>query len=161
MTAIAELPTASEQARVELRELLQATLVELIALSLVGKQLHWNVAGPGFREIHLQLDELVVACRDLLDVVAERQAAIGISPDGRGEAVVASGLDPGAAGPVDAAEAVRLISGRVADVAQRVRSRLERVGELDLVSQGILIEVSRTLEQHLWMFRAQLPQGGS
>jgi DNA-binding ferritin-like protein len=72
MTAKAELPTASEHARVELREVLQATLVELISLSLVGKQLHWNVAGPGFRELHRQLDELVVACRDLLDIVAER-----------------------------------------------------------------------------------------
>ena len=37
---------------------LQATLVELIDLALVGKQAHWSVVGPQFRSIHLELDEI-------------------------------------------------------------------------------------------------------
>ena len=39
---------------------LQASLVDLVDLSLIGKQAHWNVIGKNFRSIHLQLDELVV-----------------------------------------------------------------------------------------------------
>ncbi len=55
----AHLPALGEHARDEAGHTLQLTLVELIALSLIGKQLHWNIAGPGFRDLHLQLDELV------------------------------------------------------------------------------------------------------
>ena len=58
-------PALGEHARKEAGRLLQLTLVELIALSLIGKQLHWNIAGPGFRELHLHLDELVDEWREL------------------------------------------------------------------------------------------------
>src|SRR5438445_1206735 len=91
----AHLPALGEHAREEAGQLLQLTLVELIALSLIGKQLHWTVFGPGFRELHLHLDELVDEWRELSDVVAERAVAIGFSPDGRAPAVVGqSDLEP-------------------------------------------------------------------
>ena len=51
---------------------LQSMLVELIDLALIGKQVHWNVEGPHFRSLHLELDELVDAWRALGDDVAER-----------------------------------------------------------------------------------------
>ena len=38
--------------------------MELIALLLLGKQLHWNIVGHGLRELHLQLDEFVDSWRD-------------------------------------------------------------------------------------------------
>jgi starvation-inducible DNA-binding protein len=38
---------------------LEATLHDLISLSLIGKQLHWAVVGQLFRPLHQQLDELV------------------------------------------------------------------------------------------------------
>lgn len=62
---------------------LQSTLVDLVGLSLIGKQAHWNLVGPRFRSIHLQLDEVVTAARDFSDTVAERAAALGLPPDGR------------------------------------------------------------------------------
>jgi hypothetical protein len=33
---------------------------------------------------------------------------------------------------------------------------MDRIGELDLASQDVLIEVTRELEQQLWMIRTQL-----
>jgi DNA-binding ferritin-like protein len=42
--------------REEVGQQLQATLVELIDLSLLGKQLHWSVVGPLFRPLHQQLE---------------------------------------------------------------------------------------------------------
>ncbi|HZC53808.1 MAG TPA: ferritin-like domain-containing protein, partial [Mycobacterium sp.] len=68
---------------------LEAVLHELVALSLIGKQLHWAVFGPLFREIHLQVDELVDSWRDLADKVAERAVALGVIPDGQAPAVAA------------------------------------------------------------------------
>ncbi|CAM5571718.1 Starvation-induced DNA protecting protein OS=Streptomyces glaucescens OX=1907 GN=SGLAU_28530 PE=3 SV=1 [Streptomyces glaucescens] len=61
---------------------LQDTLVDLLGLSLIGKQAHWNIVGPRFRSIHLQLDEVVATARAHSDTVAERCAALGESPDG-------------------------------------------------------------------------------
>src|SRR5216110_1050077 len=79
---------------------LQATLYELIDLSLIGKQLHWAVVGPLFRPLHLQLDELVDSWRELADTVAERAVATGFAPDGQAAAIAAGSeiapVEPGA-----------------------------------------------------------------
>ncbi len=69
---------------------LQATLVDLVDLSLIAKQAHWNVVGSNFRSAHLQLDELVATARQYVDEVAERANAIGISPNGKAKTVVES-----------------------------------------------------------------------
>src|SRR6478752_10524276 len=66
---------------------LQGALVDLVDLSLVAKQVHWNVVGPRFRSVHLQLDEVVDTARTHSDTVAERASAIGVSPDGRAATV--------------------------------------------------------------------------
>lgn len=62
---------------------LQTNLVDLIDLALQGKQAHWNLAGPHFRSVHLQLDEIIDAARLGSDEVAERMATLGSAPDGR------------------------------------------------------------------------------
>lgn len=151
------LPALGEHAREEAGQLLQSTLVELIALSLIGKQLHWNIAGPGFRDLHLQLDELVSEWQELSDTVAERAVAIGFSPDGRAPTVVAqSQLEPVAPGPTTIPDAIHQLTKRVAEVDERVRERSERLGEIDLASQDVLIEATRMLEKQLWLIRSQL-----
>jgi starvation-inducible DNA-binding protein len=69
--------TLPDDARQVTGDALQSTLVDLVGLSLIGKQAHWNLVGPRFRSIHLQLDEVVTAARDFSDTVAERAAALG------------------------------------------------------------------------------------
>jgi|SRR5207302_9876423 len=152
------LPSLGSHERGEVGRCLQESLTELIALSLMGKQFHWNVVGPLFKPLHLQLDELVDAWRDLSDTVAERAVAIGFPVDGRAAAVVASGLDPVDDGLIDDRIVVRELARRVAEVAERIRARMNRLSDLDLASQDVLIEVVRSLEMQLWMIRAQFPQ---
>ncbi|MCC6791191.1 MAG: DNA starvation/stationary phase protection protein [Thermomicrobiales bacterium] len=137
---------------------LQATLFELVDLSLVGKQLHWSVTGAHFRELHLMLDELVDSWRDLADTVAERAVAIGSFPDGQAEVVAeGSGMAAVARGPIDDAAVVREVARRLAETNERARERMDRLADLDLASQDVLIEVVRALEKQLWMIRAQFP----
>jgi starvation-inducible DNA-binding protein len=155
------IPALGTHVRQEVGNELQATLVELIDLSLVGKQLHWSVVGPHFRSLHLQLDELIDSWRELADTVAERAVAIGYWPEGQASAVASStGLAPVERGAVKDAELVRLLTHRLAEVGERVRGRMDRLGELDLASQDLLIEIVRALEEQLWKVRAQLPGGG-
>ena len=160
MTTVADsthLPPLGKHQRDEVGRELQATLVELIDLSLIGKQLHWTVAGPNFRPLHLQLDELVDSWRKLSDAVAERSVAIGFMPDGQARAVeTGSELEPVERAAIEDHAVVRELTQRVADVGERVRTRMHRQGEIDLASQDVLIEVVRTLEEQEWMLRAQV-----
>src|SRR6516225_7101339 len=66
---------------------LQKVLVDLIELHLQGKQAHWNVVGTNFRDLHLQLDELVDFAREGIDSIAERMRALDAVPDGRSDTV--------------------------------------------------------------------------
>jgi starvation-inducible DNA-binding protein len=48
----------------------------------------------------------------------------------------------------------------LADVAERARERMDRLGEIDAASQDVVIEVLRELEKQLWMIRAQFGHAG-
>ena len=51
---------------------------------------------------------------------------------------------------------MRELTHRIAEVSEQVRDRMNRLGDADLVSQDVLIEVVRKLEEQQWMLRAQL-----
>jgi starvation-inducible DNA-binding protein len=154
----AHLPALDEHRRRETGNELQATLVELVDLSLIGKQLHWNIFGRPFKPLHEHLDELVDSWRELSDTVAERAVALGISPDGRtGTVNTNSGIEPPDPGALDTDTALRELVKRLADVTERIRARMDRLGDLDLGSQDVLVEVIRELEKQLWMLRVSLP----
>jgi len=146
-------PTATDSVAADL----QATLVELVELALQGKQAHWNVTGPNFRSVHLELDEIVDSARLASDRVAERIVTIGRSPDGRAGAIATTApFDPFVAGAVSTTRVVEVIGSRIDELAGRLRERIGRLGEIDPVSQGILVDVDEELEKQAWMLRAQL-----
>jgi starvation-inducible DNA-binding protein len=155
------LPALAEpHQRGEVGQQLQKTLVELVDLSLLGKQLHWNVVGPSFLPLHLQLDELVDSWRELADTVAERAVAIGVAPDGQSGTVTSdSPLRGVERGELEDHVVVRELTSRLAEVAERARETMDRLGDLDTASQDVVIEVVRELEKQLWMIRAQFPEG--
>jgi starvation-inducible DNA-binding protein len=155
----AHLPALQEpHAREEVGRQLQGLLVELLDLAALGKHLHWNVVGPHFRPLHLQLDESVDAWRELADAVAERAAMLGVAPDGQSATVAAASPLRGVErGPLEDHVVVRELTDRLADVAERARERIDPIGELDAASQDVVIEAVRALEEQLWMLRIQAP----
>ena len=121
---------------------LAAVLHDLVALSLTGKQLHWMATGPLSHSLHLQLDELVESWRSMADTVAERAITIGHAVDGQPAAVAAgTELTPVAPGEIHDNLLVHEVS--------------HRVGEVDVVSQDVLIGVTRELEKQQWQLRVQ------
>src|SRR3954467_6882890 len=136
----AHLPALTHHYREEAGRELQATLVELIDLSLIGKQLHWNIFGRPFKPLHEHLDELVDSWRDLADTVAERAVALGVAPDGQAATVRAgSSVTAVESGSLDTDAAPGELVTTLADVAERIRARIDRLAEIDLVSQDVLI----------------------
>lgn len=135
---------------------LQAILVDLIDLSLQGKQAHWNVVGPQFRALHLELDEVVEGARNWADDVAERLRALGVAADGRPSVVAKdTGLESLPEGLIADKEVLRRTTDLLAKAAARSRTSIDRLDGTDKVSEDILVEIVESLEKHLWMFRAQ------
>ncbi|MFJ8751350.1 Dps family protein [Streptomyces sp. NPDC102441] len=135
---------------------LQGALVDLIDLSLVAKQVHWNVVGPRFRSVHLQLDEVVDTARQHSDTVAERASAVGINPDGRSRTLAkTTAIDSVPDGWIKDVDAVRVLVDALRVVIDRMRERIEATDEPDPISQDILITLTADLEKHAWMFQAE------
>jgi starvation-inducible DNA-binding protein len=130
-------PPLPDEVSGEIGKQLQLTLVELIALSLTGKQLQWTCYGREFLSVHCHLGHVVDEWRALEDVVAGRAAAIGIPLDGTPAAVLE--LDdhrPLVPGFIQVAWAVERLCTQLSDVARGVRQRAEALGPLDAVSQA-------------------------
>ncbi|MFE2968077.1 Dps family protein [Streptomyces sp. NPDC059340] len=135
---------------------LQGALVDLVDLSLVAKQVHWNVVGPRFRSIHLQLDEVVDTARLHSDTVAERASTLGVPPDGRAATVATtSGIGATPEGWIKDTDAVGELVDALSAVISRMRVRVDATGEADPVSQDIFIQITADLEKHHWMFQAE------
>ncbi|MGW7347812.1 Dps family protein [Streptomyces sp. NPDC054854] len=135
---------------------LQGALVDLVDLSLVAKQVHWNVVGPRFRSVHLQLDDVVTSARTHSDVVAERASALGVSPDGRAATVASTSAIAGVKeGWVKDVDAVRILVDGLGAVISRMRERIQATGDADPVTEDILIGLTGDLEKHHWMFQAE------
>jgi starvation-inducible DNA-binding protein len=158
MTAVKS--TLSDEARKTVGDALQGTLADLLDLSLVAKQVHWNIVGPRFRSVHLQLDEVVSTARNYADTVAERAAALGVSPDGRAETIAkTSGLSTVTDGWINDRDVVQTMVSGLNSVVVRVRERIRATDEPDPVTQDILIGLCADLEKHHWMFQAENTKG--
>ncbi|KPC81189.1 MULTISPECIES: Dps family protein [Streptomyces] len=146
----------SEGDRKVVGDALQGALVDLVDLSLVAKQVHWNVVGPRFRSVHLQLDEVVDTARQHSDTVAERASAVGVNPDGRSRTLAkTTAIDSVPDGWIQDVDAVRVLVDALRVVIDRMRERIEATDEPDPISQDILITVTADLEKHAWMFQAE------
>lgn len=137
-------------------DLLQGTLTTLLDLALNLKQAHWNVVGPNFRSVHLQLDEIIVTVRAATDEIAERIVTIGIAPDGRAKSVSAeSVLSDFPNGFHQVAETVAQVGDQIKTAIDQVRQAIEKMADLDPISEDLLIATSSQMEKHLWMVQAQ------
>ncbi|MCM2370501.1 DNA starvation/stationary phase protection protein Dps [Aporhodopirellula aestuarii] len=136
--------------------LLQQNLVNFVDLSLLMKQAHWNVVGPNFRSIHLQLDEIIATTRDASDEIAERIAALGVAADGRSETVSSdSDLAAYPTGFQDVPTTIKNVADAIKTAIETLRASIEKLGDLDPVSEDLCIGIAAPMEKHLWMLQAQ------
>ena len=69
---------------------------------------------------------------------------------------MASLVTPLAREPIEDHRVVWALTTRITEVSELVRVRMDRLGEVDAVSQDVLIDVVRKLEEQQWMLRVQL-----
>ena len=139
-----------------LTDSLQAVLVDLIELATQGKQAHWNLVGPNFRDLHLQLDEVIDATREFSDEVAERMRALHATPDGRSGVVSATTtLEQFPGGEVLTIDTADLITTRIEAAVATIRRVHDDVDEADPTSADLLHAIIQKEEQFAWMISAE------
>jgi starvation-inducible DNA-binding protein len=165
MSTTAATPTANrrtfDQVRVfqapdSLVHNLQKVLVDLIELHLQGKQAHWNVVGTNFRDLHLQLDEIVDAAREAADTIAERMRALDAVPDGRTDTVAATTSVPAApAGLVGTSDIVDIVADRIYATVHTARTIHDEVDAADPSTADLLHAIITDLEKQAWILKSE------
>jgi starvation-inducible DNA-binding protein len=144
------------QASPELSASLQRVLVDLIELHLQAKQAHWNVVGTNFRDLHLQLDELVDFAREGSDTIAERMRALDAVPDGRSDAVTAGTTLPQfPAYEHSTTEVVELITARIYAATDTIRVVHDGVDAEDPSTADMLHQLIEGLEKLAWLIKSE------
>ncbi len=143
-------------ASTELSAHLQRVLVDLIELHLQGKQAHWNVVGTNFRDLHLQLDELVDFAREGSDTIAERMRALDAVPDGRSDTVAATTTLPEfPAYEHSTADVVDFITARIYATVDTLRTVHDAVDAEDPSTADILHGLIDGLEKLAWLIKSE------
>ncbi len=142
-------------------ELLQERLAAYNDLHLTLKHVHWNVVGPNFIAVHEMLDPQVELVRGYADEVAERIAAMGGSPDGTtaGIAKVRS-WDDYSLGRDTVGAHLGALDLVYRGVVQSNREAIEETGDVDPVTEDMLIGQTAELEKFQWFIRAHLESSG-
>src|SRR5580693_1637359 len=135
---------------------LERVLVDLIELHLQGKQAHWNVVGTNFRDLHLQLDELVDFTREGSDTIAERMRALDAVPDDRSDTIVATASLPRfPANEQNTTDDVDRITPRIYATVDTLRTVHDAVDAEDPTTADILHEQIDGLEKLAWLIKSE------
>ena len=154
-------PGMSEKQGAEVAELLQKQLSRYNDLHLTLKHIHWNVVGPNFIGVHEMIDPQVSLVRGYADEVAERIAALGHSPKGTPGAVINDRTWDDYSVDRDTVQAHLAALDLVYNgVIEDTRKGIDRLEDLDLVTQDMLIEHAGEMEKFQWFVRAHLENAG-
>ncbi len=151
--------TSEKGARVA--EILQDRLNAYNDLHLTLKHIHWNVVGPNFISVHEMLDPQVEAVRGFADDVAERIATLGSSAKGTPGTIVSErSWDDYSIGRATAIEHLGALDLVYTGVIETTRKNIDEVGEIDPITEDMLIGQSAQLELFHWFVRAHLENSG-
>lgn len=112
--------------------------------------------GTNFRDLHLQLDELVDVAREASDTIAERMRALYAVPDGRSDTIAATTTLPNyPAGEQNTAAVVELVTNRIYAAVATIRSVHDAVDTEDPSTSDLLHQIIDSLEKLAWMIDSE------
>lgn len=127
-----------------------------IHLTLTLKQLHWNLRGAKFQTVHEFLDVVIAHARATSDELAERIVTLGVAARGQPNTVAAQSLPTVPDSFITDTQALELASSLLDATIGTLRDAQEPLGEIDAVSEDLVISAIQTFEKQLWMLRSHL-----
>lgn len=154
-------PGLSEEDAERVTTILQKRLSAYNDLHLTLKHIHWNVVGPNFIGVHEMLDPQVMTVRAYADEVAERIAAMGGSPKGTPGAIIADRTwDDYSIGRDKVRAHLAALDLVYVGVIESNRKAIEVFGDIDPVTEDVIIGHTAELEKYQWFVRAHLEDAG-
>lgn len=148
--------TLSETVRSHSVSLRQQGLVHVLDLERLVKQAHWNVRGSNFSALHALFDKVADGAVSHADLCAERLVALGGTADGRVQTIAALTTLPGF--PLDTQSGGALIKAVSDALASRGALKPDAIDSAaehgDADTADLFTEISRALDQRLWMVEA-------
>lgn len=150
-------PGLSTAAADEVTGILQERLSALNDLHLTLKHVHWNVVGANFIGVHEMIDPQVELVRGYADTIAERIATLGSSPSGTAKAIETDRTWNDYSIGRDTVQAHLGALDLVYDgFVSSHRDAIAKTGDLDPITEDILIGQTAELEKFQWFVRAHL-----
>jgi starvation-inducible DNA-binding protein len=138
-------------------EILQDRLNALNDLALTLKHVHWNVVGPHFIAVHEMIDPHVNEVRAMVDATAERMATLGVSPLGTPGVIVAGrSWEDYSLARATTNEHLGALDLVYDGIISDHRDAQDEIGELDAVTEDLLLGQLAQLELFQWFIRAHL-----
>ena len=136
---------------------LQARLVSLVDLSLTLRHIHWNVVGPNFIAVHQMLDPQYQGVALMVDETAERIATLGAVPSGLpGRLVAGRSWDDYDLDRADSLAHLGALDLVYTGVIEGHRAAIDAVGDLDSITEDLLVGQTGVLEKYQWFVRSHL-----
>ncbi len=150
-----DLPSNAKSAVIDM---LNARVADTIDLALVTKQAHWNIKGMSFIGVHELLDKLRGELDLYVDSMAERAVQLGGVASGTVQTVEEkTKLPPYPTDIQTVKDHLTALVERYGQVANSVRANIDDADEAgDAGSSDLFTEVSRGLDEWLWMLEAHL-----
>lgn len=147
-----------EQNRQKLIDLLNARLADTLDLQTQTKFAHWNVKGNDFYQLHLLFDSIAEHLEDAVDLIAERVTALGGRADGTVRQVAAnSSIQEYDLEVVRGMDHVRVLSDRLATVANAVREAIDKADDLeDQGTSDLFTQIVRVADKDLYFLESHL-----
>ncbi|MFT4397184.1 Dps family protein [Gordonia lacunae] len=150
-------PGLSNDAANEVVGILQERLSALNDLHLTLKHIHWNVVGANFIGVHEMIDPQVELVRGYADTIAERIATLGAAPRGTAKAIEDDRSWSDYSIGRDTAQAHLGALDLVYDgFITSHRDGISKIGDIDPITEDILIGQTAELEKFQWFVRAHL-----
>lgn len=150
-------PGVEESQAKEAIKWLEDRMVALIDLQLTLKHIHWNVVGPNFIGVHEMLDPQVEKVREMTDTIAERIATMGGVPIGTPKSIVERrSWEDYSLGRGLVNDHLKALDAVYNGVNEDHRKAINKLADLDPVSEVMLIGQLADLEQYQWFVRAHI-----
>ncbi len=147
-----------ESLRRSMTTLLNERLADCADLQSHAKQAHWNVKGPDFIQLHLLFDAIHGRVSAHLDSIAERTAALGGTAIGTvRESAKRSTLPIYPLNLSTGHDHLDALATSLASFGSAVRAAVklaDKAGDAD--TTDLFTQVSRAIDQDLWMVEAHL-----
>ncbi|MBA2695006.1 MAG: DNA starvation/stationary phase protection protein [Actinobacteria bacterium] len=154
-------PGLSDEQGQDVIATLQQRLSAYNDLHLTLKHVHWNVVGPNFIGVHEMIDPQVELVRGYADQVAERIATLGGSPKGTPGAIISDrSWDDYSIGRDTVQAHLGALDLVYVGVIEDNRKAIAKFGEIEPVTEDMVIGQTAELEKFQWFVRAHLDDMG-